>query len=82
MENKELKDLPDAVKNYRLLNTSEASLLLGYSKAHLANWRFYRKGPPYIKEGPPDAPGKVSYRLEDILRWQTANRIVPEDMGK
>jgi predicted DNA-binding transcriptional regulator AlpA len=52
----------------------EAARILGQAVQTLRNWRFLRKGPPWIKQG-----RSVRYLLEDIQAYKLKNRIDPED---
>ncbi len=47
-----------------LLKTGEVSLMLGMKKSTLEAWRFYGKGPKFLK-----ISRAVRYRLEDIQEF-------------
>ena len=49
----------------RHLNQIELSRRWGFSPRTLEGWRFFGKGPAFIKAG-----GKVLYRLEDIEAFE------------
>jgi predicted site-specific integrase-resolvase len=59
--------------NTKLLNTAEAAKYLGIAYQTLCNWRFYRKGPAYIRMG----GRRILYRIEDLEHFVTSNRIAP-----
>lgn len=42
------------------------------SPGTLANWRAFKKGPPYVKSG-----RLVRYKVEDIKKFESENRITP-----
>ena len=58
------------------LNEDRAAEQLGVTKGTLANWRFQKKGPPYLKVG-----RRVEYLQSDIDAWRTAQRRVPAESG-
>lgn len=39
----------------------------------LANWRFKKSGPPYVKIG-----GRVLYPLDDLVRWEDSQKRTSE----
>jgi len=51
-----------------LLDTVTAAHYLGRSPATLAQWRYFRHGPDYVKK----ANGRVGYRREDLDEWVAA----------
>ena len=53
-----------------LLTPEEVSVLLGISSKTLANWRWRRQGPPYIKL----TPRKVRYPVKSLLSWLEENQ--------
>ncbi len=44
------------------------------STGTLANWRYKRMGPDYVRLA--GGNGMVRYRLQDIEKWEAANRNV------
>jgi len=53
------------------LNTEQAAAYLGLKPCTLADWRWRRQGPPWIKL----SPGCVRYDLELLDQWLTARTI-------
>jgi len=58
-----------------IIPAAEVALLLGVSMRTLANWRWRRTGPPFMKYGGDKGP--VRYRLSDLRAWQEAHRRGP-----
>jgi len=50
-----------------------AAKRLNLAEQTLSNWRYLRKGPPYIRIG-----GKIVYREADLVVFENRNRIDPE----
>lgn len=50
-----------------LLNTNEASEIVGIRSGTLRAWRSQGKGPKFYKA--PGKKGAVRYKLSDLLRW-------------
>jgi hypothetical protein len=57
---------------FRLLEPQEAALLLGTTTATLADWRFNRSGPAFVKVG-----HLVRYQLRDLTDYMMARRVEP-----
>jgi hypothetical protein len=57
------------------LDESKAAEQLGVSKATLANWRWRKYGPPFLKVG-----RRVEYVQGDIDSWRDAQRRDPESV--
>jgi hypothetical protein len=55
------------------LNETRAAEELGVTKATLANWRWRKYGPAYLKVG-----RRVEYVKGDIDAWRDAQRRDPE----
>lgn len=58
------------------LSTKEAAAYLGLEPCTLADWRWRRKGPPWI----PVSRGCVRYDLEVLNRWLDSRTVheIPE----
>jgi len=56
----------------RVLTSEEAAHFLGYSPTTLRNWRLYKRGPKYIKDG-----HSVRYRVQDLREWEEERVIKP-----
>jgi len=56
----------------QLVNDIQASKSLGLKPQTLRNWRFQRKGPPYLKLG-----RAVRYDLQDLKRFAEQRKVVP-----
>lgn len=56
------------------LSEAEAAGQLGVSKPTLANWRWRKYGPPYLKVG-----RRVEYRQDDVDAWRDAQRRNPSE---
>ena len=52
----------------------EAADFIGVAKTTLESWRFYGKGPAYLKVG-----GKVFYLESDLIAFMEAGRVLPEE---
>ena len=59
----------------RFLNEKEVSILTGFKLPTLRNWRFLRKGPPWLKFGP---GGSIKYDFDDVCAYMARHRIDPE----
>ena len=55
-----------------LMTPANVSERIGVPSTTLAQWRYLKKGPAYIKVG-----NHVRYRLDDLLVWEEAHRCVP-----
>jgi hypothetical protein len=62
----------DRVPN--VLSEAEAAERLGVSKGTLANWRWRKYGPAFLKVG-----GRVEYVEEDVEEWRLAQRRDPSE---
>ena len=60
----------------KAMTTREAAAFLGSTKATLENWRHWRRGPAYMKQG-----RSVRYRLRDLLAFQEQNMITPKEVA-
>ncbi|GAB3995297.1 hypothetical protein GCM10029992_12180 [Glycomyces albus] len=60
----------------RLLTPAQVQEKYGYSPQALANMRWRREGPAYIKGK--GRCGRVKYRQSDIEAWLDSNRVDPE----
>ncbi len=40
----------------------------------LKQWRYQRKGPPYVKVG-----GAILYPLSSVIEWEQKNTVRPEE---
>lgn len=58
-----------------LLDTEEASALLGCTPAALVKFRTERRGPPYVRVG-----RLIRYRRLDLVRWVKLQRVLPSAM--
>lgn len=61
----------------KLLNTTEAALLLGISKSTLEHWRTVNMGPVFRRIG----PRCVRYKQSDLDNYVEAQSDAPVDMG-
>jgi len=52
----------------------EASGVIGVARQTLANWRYLRKGPCYVKNG-----RLVRYAVTDLLAFMDARKVGTED---
>lgn len=59
-----------------LLNTNEASEIVGIGSGTLRAWRSQGKGPKFYKA--PGQKGAVRYKLSDLLRWVDTLAQKPE----
>ena len=57
----------------KYLNEKEVALLTALSVQTLRNWRFQRRGFPYVKIG-----RAVRYKLNDVEQFFEARKIEPE----
>jgi hypothetical protein len=55
-----------------LLTPEQVADLLQRPIRTLAQWRYRREGPPYLKVG-----GSIRYRTVDVERWLDAQRVAP-----
>lgn len=63
------------------LKTPQAAALLGLSSATLEDWRWQRKGPPYIRI----SPGCIRYDEDKLIAWmdkQSVNDESTEELPK
>lgn len=51
--------------SFQLLTTEQLADFLGMSVRTIEDWRFDRKGPPYVRLG----PRTVRYRSDIVLEW-------------
>lgn len=58
----------------RLVCPSSAAERIGVSPKTLANWRWRRVGPAFIKLGDPRGRGAVRYEIPAIEAWLAAHR--------
>jgi hypothetical protein len=56
----------------KLLSQEEAAVVLGVKPPTLAQWRFYGKGPRYIRVG-----RSAFYKLQDVNRWLDSQAVIP-----
>lgn len=56
-----------------LLNENDAADYLDLSPGTLREWRFQKKGPPYLKL----PTGTVRYRQADLTAWVLDSRVDP-----
>lgn len=59
------------------ISTDDLAERWGLSNGTLRNWRWQKKGPPYFKIGDGARDG-VYYKLDDILRYERAHKILTE----
>lgn len=59
-----------------LVEPHEVSQYLGVPLGTLANWRYQRRGPAFVRYG-----RLVRYRAEDITAWLQANLALTGDVG-
>lgn len=58
----------------RYVTPVDASRILKIKATTLANWRYFNKGPRFIKIGP--APSaRIFYDTEDLHKWMQARKI-------
>lgn len=57
-------------RRLKLLTPQEVSDLLGLPLQTLASWRYFGKGPSYIKVG-----RLVRYQEEDVIQWIKDNTV-------
>jgi hypothetical protein len=62
-----------------LLTPAQVKEKYGYSPQSLANMRWRKEGPAYIKGK--GRCGRVKYRQSDIESWLDANRVDPEGVA-
>ena len=55
---------PDPADHERLLSPTDVAAVLGVPIATLANWRWARTGPAFLRVG-----RHVRYRRDDLNRW-------------
>jgi predicted DNA-binding transcriptional regulator AlpA len=58
--------------NMQLLTPEQLAKRWSVSAGTLANWRYKRTGPDYVRLG--GGKGMVRYRLTDIERWEKENQ--------
>ncbi len=63
---------PSAPRVPRHLTQHELAGHWGISERTLERWRWLRQGPAFLKIG-----GRVAYRMEDILSFESAQRRAP-----
>lgn len=63
-----------AVTEPEPIGETEAAKRLGVSKGTLANWRWRRYGPAYLKVG-----RRIEYQPSDIQAWRIAERRDPSE---
>ncbi len=61
---------------YQALNETRVAELMGLAVQTLRNWRYLRKGPPYLKIG-----RSVRYKSDDIDNYLTSKKIDPEKIN-
>ena len=57
----------------QLLTPDQVAYILNVPKRLLASWRYFKKGPAYIKVG-----GGVRYKQEDIDKWIQESQHDPQ----
>jgi hypothetical protein len=62
--------------NPKHLGEAAAAKKLGVSKGTLANWRWRKYGPPFLKIG-----RRIEYLDSDIEEWRTAQRQDPSQFA-
>lgn len=62
--------LPEELRQYRALSTTEAAEILGLAPRTLENWRGQGQGPNWLKVG-----RSVGYRLADLITWRDAHLV-------
>jgi len=68
-------DPEHAIKSAVNHDARSAARRLNLAEQTLANWRYLRKGPPYVKIG-----CKIIYREADLVAFENKHRIDPEGM--
>lgn len=61
------------VSTPQLLTGKELASRLGVKATTVEQWRFYRKGPAYVRVG-----RAIRYRMEDVEEWLKNRRVVVE----
>jgi hypothetical protein len=56
------------------LTPEQAAAVYGFDEATLANWRYLKRGPEYIKLGDSRC-SKILYRRKDIETWLSLNQV-------
>jgi excisionase family DNA binding protein len=62
-----------AMTSDTLLTADEAAEYLRLSRKQLQQWRYFGRGPTYVKVG-----RGVRYRRSDLDAWLDAHAVVPE----
>jgi len=60
----------------QIVDETKVAEIMDVAVQTLRNWRFQRRGPPYIKFG-----RSVRYNLNDIKQYITRHQIDPEKEG-
>ncbi len=58
----------------KIITEKEAAIHLGLAVQTLRNWRYRRKGPPYLK-----ISRAVRYKISDIEKFLQQHKIIPEN---
>ena len=58
----------------RLMTSRQVAELLGATEGYLAQLRFRRRGPTFVKRD-----GLVRYHKSDVNRWLEAGRVTTKD---
>lgn len=66
----------DDSRTVRHLNQVEVARRWCLSPKTLERWRWLGVGPPYLKLG-----GRVAYRIEDVMAWETERLTAPASDG-
>ena len=61
----------------QIVNETRVAEIMDVAVQTLRNWRFQRKGPPYIKFG-----RSVRYSLSDVKQYISKHHIDPEKEGR
>lgn len=61
----------------RYLKTPQAAALLGLSSATLEDWRWQRKGPPYIRL----SSGCIRYDEDQLTEWMEKHSVINQEIA-
>jgi predicted DNA-binding transcriptional regulator AlpA len=63
-----------ALTSSQYIGPSDLTAEIGIPETTLAQWRYLKKGPPYIKVG-----RHVRYRQSDVERWLEEQTVITGD---
>ena len=65
----------------RYVGTCDAAEVLGLAPGTLANWRYFGRGPKYVKLGRKRS-SRVLYDLRDLFEYLDSKKVSPAALGE